>query len=262
MIRLAAIISFVFVLSACATDKSVVLSCDAESFIERSVEKLEAISSYQMNLQVDFEGMEVKTSIWGKLPDKLRMLQEISHSNTPSTLMIFDGKTQWVETNLGEQKQISKIELKGLVSDERPFDTSLNLYGSGLFSGEDYVGTVKALLAVYDYEITFGENNYVLNGKINKERFSEYVNTSRFHSKPGFEYRFVKEFGAASVKIDSETGLINSYSLGPSSQNMRLKVTFSDVVINPELGDSLFEYTPKADSKVIELTGQVKDLLK
>lgn len=222
-------------------------SCNTKDIIQQIEQRLDAISDYQVTIKsVANEQQSAEMKLYGKRPDLLKATMQLSE--TDKLTIVFDKQYQWIEEgNMVYQLDLSKTQRK---VPERPFDTDYSLAG-GLLSGEDYVGTIKTMLKVYDLKASCQASTITLKGDLDIEKFTEYTKT-RHITAPIDE--FVKQFALtlkeATIKVDKNTYLVTAYDLAGTD---KFKVTFTDYDFSPLTAEQLNYELPEG-IKPIDIT--------
>lgn len=222
-------------------------SCNINTIIQETEQRLDKITDYRVTIRSVVN--EQKPSIMkltGKRPDLLKATMQVS--DTDKLIIVYDKKNQWIE----EGNMVYKIDLdksKNRTPD-RPFDTDYSLAG-GLLSGEDYIGTVKTLLSIYDLKANCKANNIVLKGNLNIPKFTEYTK-SRHIDIPidDFVKAFANTLKTATITIDKKSHLISGYTLQGTD---KFKATFSDYDFST-LTDSQLKYVIPEGVKPIDIS--------
>lgn len=222
-------------------------SCNTADTIQQIEHRLDAITDYQVTIEsVANQQQPAELKLYGKRPDLLKATMQLSE--TDKLTIVFDKQHQWIEEgNMVYQLDLSKTQRK---VPERPFDTDYSLAG-GLLSGEDYVGTIKTMLTIYDLKASCQANAITLKGDLDIDKFTEYTKTRNI-SAPIDE--FVKQFAqtlkTATIKIDKNTYLVTAYDLVGTD---KFKVTFKDYDFSPLTAKQLSYKLPEG-IKPIDIT--------
>ncbi len=224
---------------------------------------IDKINSYSIDAVVSINGKVVTSKIYGKKPNKLCIIQKIPKgADELVNKVVYDNRYQWVETKISKKiVQISKIALSKIVDHERPFDTGYYIMGTGLFSGEDYPSTVKALLSIYDLTAKCSNNRIILSGYLNSDSFLKYIMNRKFagmKKKHGYIERFKKSFKHARLVFEFPNNHLREYSLGSTDKRETIKIVFTKINLNPELLDDKIKYNPPRGMEVIDITESLR----
>ena len=247
-----------FSLSATA-EQYAASACDGGAIIEQLNERLSGLKSYKLNTEVEFQGASGKSEIVGKRPDRLRIDMSIdTPSGSRRSITVYDGTHQWLQKGEGSRAQVLKINLRRTTSEERPFDTGYYMMGSGLLNGEGLVSTIENLTSIYDLQAECGETGISLKGPLLPGEFENFAD-QRNSPQSGTRNieRFKREFSYLELSLTPQDLLMKGYSIGPSSDNEMISVTFSDVELNPELREGVFDYTPPEGAKPRDVTSMI-----
>ncbi len=236
--------------------------CNKQALISDINEKLASVTGYQMHAKIKIAGTEAKpeSMIYGHQPNLLRIDYTVKQGDQQmKQQVIFDGRYQWMESKMGESLEVQRLDLSKATDSKRPFDSFLYVFGTGLLSGEDYPGTVRALLEVYDLEVEcLAGDKVVLQGNIDKARFETYLKKSKYSKNrlAGVD-RFVKDYGY--VHMLFEDSLLKKYMLAADHSSFGFRASFYDVKINSSLNKALFEYQVPSGNEFIDVTPQILD---
>lgn len=239
-------------------------NCTDLSGLKKNIlEKIAEIKSYQLNTKVKIGGDIVSAKIFGQIPNRLKVVQKVQHgSEQLSTTVVFDGKLQWVESKTSSQAQVLKIRSPELAAKDRPFDTGYYIMGTGLINGEDFPSTIKILLSLYDFSADCQPEKVVLAGYLNLKEFDKYVLKRKFQkTNAQFKEKFKRDFGFVKIMFGYPNYLIQSYSLGASSANETITITFTNIRINLLSVDDEFEYIVPEGIHPIDITDEIKKVL-
>lgn len=230
-------------------------SCDTQDIIKSMTQKLDAITYYQFNATSTLDGeLLTNMTMYGKRPDLLKAVMKGPSGELIT--VVFDQKYEWIEES-DNVYQINLAQLKR--KEERPFDTAYSLAGNGLLSGEDYVGTIKTLLNVYDLKSTCKADTITLEGALNIARFTEYTKGREITTPlDAFVKQFSETLGKVSIIVDKNNYLVTSYSLQGSDQSAAFNAVFSDYSFE-KLSDEQLSFKLKKGVKPIDITPSVLD---
>lgn len=148
--------------------------CNTKNITNQIKRNIKSIPDYRFLSHVSLGDVNVDAQISGKPPNLMRIRLSISQDNTSLiTTTVFDGHYQWTETKYPNKTEVTKIKLSKIVSQNRPFDTSYYVMGSGLLNGEDYPATILTLLSIYDLHATCTTTSIRLAGKLNTSNFQK-----------------------------------------------------------------------------------------
>lgn len=221
-------------------------SCNTDDVIQQINKKLSSITDYQVTIKSVVNNQQPAEMILAsKLPDLLKATMEIS--DTDKLTIVYDKNHQWIqEGNTVYQVTLSKTKR----TTEHPFDTDYSLAG-GLLSGEDYVGTIKTLLRIYDLKASCQSNTITLTGNIDIPNFTEYTKGRRISAPiDEFVQQFAKTLTKATITVDKNTSLVTQYSLTGTD---KFKVTFSNYNFAPLTTEQLSFKLPEG-IKPIDIT--------
>lgn len=228
-------------------------SCDLPNITKNIEQKLDTIEYYQVKVTSTLNNQQPAIMMmYGKRPDLLKV--EMKVSDTDKLTIVFDKKYQWVE----EGNNVYRIDLSKLTRvPERPFDTPYSLAG-GLLSGEDYVGTIKTFLKVYDFKASCKGHTITLMGNLNIERFTQYTKTRNINVPlDQFVAQFAATLGKNTIKLDNKDYLIKNYTLEGKDKSAKFTAIFSDYKFDPLTNDQLAFKLPKG-VKPLDITPGVR----
>jgi len=228
---------------ACKTDK---LLNDVRNVIS-------SIRSYDIKIASQYGNAKSVSFASGVTPDKFYLKQVLeSPSSKMTTTTVYDGVYQWVDMVGGDTRKLYKIKLEKIVKPGRPFDTSFNIYGTGLLSGEDYPGTLNSLLSFYKLEADCSNGNIKLSGLLDKKLFSDYAKL-KGKSNPEYINKYAELFSFITFSVDDKYR-VKSYEMGPSISNMTLSTSFDIKSINKKIDKNIFTITIPKGLVVADIT--------
>ena len=170
------------------------IDCNSDKIIANLQNTVSNIKTYNVTIITQFKGIKSKSFVSGVTPNKLYLKQDLyTPQGNATTTSVFDGKYQWVDITTPKSRHIYKINLSKTTKPNRPFDTSYNIYGTGLLSGEDYPGTLKNLVNLYKLKAHCSKDTTLLSGHIDKDKFKAYA-SSRNIANPDYINKFIKLF--------------------------------------------------------------------
>ncbi len=244
------------------------LNCDDFLTIKKTILiKLNDINDYKLDATVSIDNNVAHAQIIGRPPDRLRITQRLHKGAEELTnIVVFDGQNQWVESKfLNKVLEVSKIRLSEVVDAGRPFDTGYYIQGAGIFGGEDFPSTVKILLAIYDLSATCSSHKTILSGYLIDKKFEEYSRKrkfARFNKEQGFRDQYKKNFKYAYMVFHNTDCLLHEYTLGPSKNSKRIKVTFQHIKLNFGGLEDEFDYQVPKGFEPTDITDELKQALK
>lgn len=228
--------------------------CNTPDVINKIEQRLDKITDYQVTITSTVNNQKpAEMLIASKRPDLLKATIELSDNE--KLIIVYDKKYQWIEqANTVYKVDLSKIAQR---TPERPFDTDYSLAG-GLLSGEDYVGTIKTILSIYDLKASCRGQEIILKGALNKEKFSQYAKTRKI-AVPLEEFvnQFANALKNATVSVNKDSYLVDNYNLAGTDQ---FKVSFSHYDFTP-LTPAQLSFTIPEGVNPIDITPGVSDAL-
>lgn len=232
-------------------------ACETEKIVAKIHHLLNGIRSYDVKISSSYENVKSTSFVSGAMPNKLYLKQLLyTPQGKVNTTTVFDGKYQWVDIVSPDARQIYKIKLNKVTKPDRPFDTSFNIYGTGLLSGEGYPGTLNNLISFYDLEASCSKDGVLLSGAINKDKFKKYTELKR-NANPDSINKFVELFGFITFVIDTDTNMISRYSMGPTRSKTDLVASFYVKSINEKLDKSLFSFIVPKGLDAVDITSDL-----
>jgi len=217
-------------------------ACKTENILNDVHTVINSIRSYNVEITSQYNNIKSTSVVSGVVPDKMYVKQMLHNpTGIMSTTTVYDGIYQWVDISTPDSRQIYKIKLDKIVKPGRPFDTSFNLYGTGLLSGDDYPGTLNNLLGFYNLKASCTKGNVQLSGALNTVKFSEYANI-KGNNNPDYIKKYSRSFGFIVFTVDAESNMIKSYSMGQDASKLSF-VAYIDVKsINKKLDETTFSF--------------------
>lgn len=233
--------------------------CPDVEAIHAALNKLESADAYHVKTRVQIDEMSAHAEIWGKTPEKLRISLHTENSPGPKRVVsVFDGQYQWIETGNGTETEASKVDLSRTTSPERPFDTGLYIMGTGLLNGESFPRTIAVLRQVYALAATCDDEEAILEGHVEPTAFRNYANARNAPRNLNQRVkRFLQAFGYLRMTLDSRSGNLLRYTLGPNPERASLTVTFQTIELRPTFSQGLFQYQPGDQTTARDITNAV-----
>lgn len=233
------------------------IDCNTDKIIANLQNTVSNIKTYNVTIITHFKGVKSESLVYGVTPNKLYLKQDLSTpQGNASTTTVFDGKYQWVDITTPESRQIYKINLNKTTKPNRPFDTSYNLYGTGLLSGEDYPGTLKNLINLYKLKAHCSKETTLLSGHIDKNKFKAYA-SSRNITNPDYINKFIKLFGYIELALEPNVSNIESYSMGAGKSKIDLTASFRKKTINQNVNTKLFQFKTPSGIVAADITDEI-----
>lgn len=252
-------ILFFIVGVCCSIAVDSLANCDTSAILGKIERYIESIEDYQVQSKIFLDGTHVRSDISGKVPNLMCIKMNIEQgSSSVNVTTIFDGTYQWIETKYPTAIEVLKIKLAGLVSRDRPFDTSYYLMGSGLLNGEDYPTTISTFLSVYDVKAICTQSEIKFAGLLNVDSFTKYALSQK---TPGSAERRVEQYSELFKKLqmvfDAKTLELKEYHLGTEDKPKRFTSSFSNHLVNQKLTNENFIYVLREGANPIDITGDV-----
>ena len=237
--------------------------CDKSLVLDKVHKYVNDINDYNISGQVSIqdESFVIISNFIGNTNKRLKISQTISQGNiTQINTSVYDGRYQWVESHSSGVVNISKIDLAKVADKAKPFDSGYYIMGSGLMNGEDYPGTLKLILSIYDLTVDCVDNNYHLQGVLKRQAYIDYIKTGRWSkNKLASIDKFADQFQFIKILVNSD-GEILSYNF----QNGE-KSTFSYTIIKSKINGGLledaFKISVPENTKVEDITNIVLQTL-
>lgn len=213
--------------------------CKTQDIINKIEQRLDNITDYQVTIKSIVNNQQpAEMTIASKRPDLLKATIKISDNDTLT--IVYDKKYQWIEeTNMVYKVDLSKIKQR---TPERPFNTDYSLAG-GLLSGEDYVGTIKTILSIYNLKASCKGREITLKGNIDIDKFTKYTQIRQLDiPQDDFVKQFANTLKTATITVNKDNYLVNSYSLTGTDQ---FKTFFSHYDFTPLTAEQLSFKLPK-----------------
>lgn len=207
--------------------------CNTPNIINKIEQRLDNITDYQVTIKSIFNNQQpAEMTIASKRPDLLKATIKISDND--KLTIVYDKQYQWIEeANMVYKIDLSKVKQR---TPERPFNTDYSLAG-GLLSGEDYVGTIKTILYIYDLKASCLGKEILLKGNINKEKLTEYTKIRQVAVPlDNFVTQFANTLKTVTIAVNKESYLVDSYTLTGTDQ---FKALFTQYSFNPLTSEQL-----------------------
>lgn len=228
--------------------------CKTQDIIDKMEQRLDKITDYQVTIKSIVNNQQpAEMVVASKRPDLLKATIKLSDNDTLT--IVYDQQYQWIkEANMVYKVDLSKIKQR---TPERPFNTDYSLAG-GLLSGEDYVGTIKTILSIYDLKASCKGKEITLKGNINIEKFTKYTQIRQLNiPQDDFVKQFANTLKTATLTVNKDSYLVNKYSLVGTDQ---FKAYFSHYDFSPLTAEQLSFKLPKGLTP-IDITPGAPDAL-
>ena len=231
------------------------INCNSDIFKKIILKNISSIIDYKFNLKATTSDTNILTEVFGQPPDKLKTITTFDDTIDSTTTNLYDGNYQWVVTRRGKHKQTIRINLSKTTNRKMPFDTNYYIFGTGLLSGEDYIGTIRNLLSIYNFRAKCDKEKILFIGEINPHNFKEYAkNKKSFKKNKAQIISFLKRFSNLLISFKKNGFLPIEYTLGNPHKPNLFHVVFSDFIINQGLSSNTFKYKPIKDNEPIDIT--------
>lgn len=221
--------------------------CSTKDVIDKIEQRLDKITDYQVTIKSTLNNQQpAEMVIASKIPDLLKATIKVSDND--KITLVYDKQYQWIEEgNMVYKIDLSKVKKR---TPERPFNTDYSLAG-GLLSGEDYIGTIKTMLSIYNLKASCNKKEIILKGDLNKEKFTEYTNIRQIDIPTAeFVNQFANTLKNATIIVNKDTYLVDKYSLVGTD---KFQASFSHYDFSPLTAEQLSFKVPEG-IKPIDIT--------
>lgn len=220
--------------------------------------RIGAVQDYSLKATVETPGGGSIAHISGKEPNFLKVEMAVDGQFGSRFLMVFDGEHQWLEMRAGDEVEVHKLRLRSVAQQNRPFDTSYYLNGSGLLSGEDFPRTITMLLLLYDLTLRCANGGLRLVGPVSEERLLAYAVAKNSTRTEESAARFIARFGWLELEVDPVAVLPSGYVLRSAQDaDSEMTVNFMDMELNTGLSADLFSYSPPPGVAAVDVTDAI-----
>ncbi len=235
-------------------------NCDAKKIRSALLSRIDKIKNYKTDITVTVDQVISETHVMGISGKTLLINQEIKAPKySIVNNVVFDGSTQWVESSRASAKQVLKLTISELTSSMRPFDTGYYITGTGLLSGEDYVGTLKTLLNIFSLKINCSQSAINISGQVDKSAYTNYVkNIKTKKSSDKFIQQFITQFGYLKAQFSRKEMKLEKYSLGSSLNDTNFSAVFRNTEYNVNGKEMSIKYQLPKNTQAIDITSQIK----
>lgn len=221
--------------------------------------KAETVNSYRVNMTMEMDmmgqAMTTETKMAFKKPDKFYMKSEMGIMGGATQEVYFTGDIMW--TYMSMTNMAMKMDMKKFKDAAGP-----DMPGMGGMAGnrgitDPFMGHSEDMIEYIEEIDTIEGPAYVF--EINMENFMENLGDKMPPGASGFMNFLPKEMV---VWISADTGLtIKTIMIGKNGATM-MEQTYSDFEINPEIDDSIFEFTPPEDAQIMDMTDMAENMMK
>lgn len=246
----------------CAFTSEQTSTCD-EKLINASISQwINDIKDYSLvaTIRVENSNVVVQSYIKGKVPEFLRVKLKMTRGDEEMIQkLVFDGDYQWLESNSNLGANVVKARLDPLTDPNRPFDTSLYLSGTGLFSGEDFPSTLDIYRSIYAVKVKCIDSGIIrLTGNIIPKALKAYIEKSKYSGKRASNIeQFTKTFNRIRMDFDATDYSLLGYALGKQDDEI-FHVRIKKLKINSGLTKDDFRYLIPEGVEPKDITDQLR----
>jgi outer membrane lipoprotein-sorting protein len=221
--------------------------------------KAETVNSYRVNMTMEMDvmgqAMTTETQMTFKKPDKFYMKSEMGFLGGATQEVYSTGDIMW--TYMSMTKTAMKMDMKKFKDAAGP-----DMPGMGGMAGnrgitDPFIGHSEDMIEYIEEIDTIEGLAYVF--EINMENLMENLGETMPPGASKLKDLFPKEMV---VWISADTGLtIKMITIGKNGATM-MEQTYSDFEINPEIDDSVFEFTPPEGVQVTDMTEMAENMMK
>lgn len=252
LLRLAIVLSLV-----CAV-VPVAPAQDATEIIEELKSKIGDLKSFSadMTMTMGMAGMMIESE--GKvivLDDKmaLDMTMDMMGQKMATRSVLDATGMMWSETDFGGMKQIVKMDMNKMVEQSAEM-TGLPAPSGGL--GGNPVEAVEQMLNTFDLQLDGkdtinGVEVYRLSATVKDELKGQMDPTGQMANMG-------VSLGGVRMAFGIEDGFPREYAMLDDGGNPIMSMAYSNLVLNPEIDASIFNYTPPEGAQVMDMTAMIE----
>lgn len=231
--------------------------CHADLIVEQLRNSVDGLENYSLRTHSWTEEFSANSEISGDRYRRLSVKSDFSSGALQwSVQTVFDGRKQWLEERHGDSFQVLMVRLEEVVNERRPFDTGLYVWGTGLLSGEDYPGTVAALLSIYEYSAACDDNVATLSGNVDEDGLAAYA-SARNVSLSSYQ-GFIDNFPHARLTVDVAKSTVIHYMLGKTDAPDSFEVEFYDIEFDAIFDQNTFRYVRPPYIETVDVTDRMR----
>jgi outer membrane lipoprotein-sorting protein len=189
--------------------------------------------------------MKMTSDVVFAAPDKFRMENTMEGMPAGTNIVISDGETVWTHMpTMGMTQKIDIKRVKETLGEDHPLGAGMSPNQQSANFSDPFGGFAADSIEYLTTEPVGGVDCHVFEATIT--------------TPPGME----KAMGMmaprkAKIWLSKDDGMLRRQILFNSDGTRMMEMTYTDVQINPEVDESLFEYTPKPDENVMDVTEMV-----
>ncbi len=193
---------------------------------------------YRLKTNTAYQSYTTTGMVFFKRPDKIKTEMILILKQPMNQVVVSNGETMWVK--IQQENQVSKIDLASLKES----------FGESYFDYQEpnmckpFKEVERSTLKFIGTEEVNGENMYVFEAK-----------PSKFQIAQGN----LPEGSRVKIWVSTNTGLQHRVSVFDESGKEIIQHEFKDFVINQFINDYEFEFKLPSDSKVTDITDEIKN---
>jgi len=231
---------------------------DATAIVEELKSKIGEFNSFSadMTMLMTMSGMTINTTGDVIVLDErmaMNMNMNMSGMDMATRSVTDESGVMWTETNVGGMKQIMKMDMKKIA--EMGSDLS-GIASPSAGPGGNPLEAIEQMLETFD--MTFdgkdtidGVEVYRLSAEIEDEQNGGMDPTGQM-AQMGITMEGV------TMAFGVEDGFPREYSMLGSDGKPVMAMTYSNLVINPDIDPKIFEYTPPEGTQVMDMTAMME----
>ncbi len=223
--------------------------------LKSKIGDLKAFSA-DMTMTMGMAGMTIESQGEIMVLDKqmaLNMTMDMMGQKMATRSVMDASGIMWSETDFGGMKQVVKMDMNKMMEQSAEL-TGLPSPSGGL--GGNPVEAVEAMLNTFDLQLDGkdtigGVEVYRLSATVKDELKGQMDPTGQMEQM-GISLNGVR------MAFGIEDGFPREYSMLDTEGNPIMSMTYSNLVLNPEVDASIFEYTPPEGTQVMDMTAMME----
>lgn len=221
-----------------------------ETIREKAAQIKSVTATQVMTMDMMGQQMKMASKVFFRAPGFFRMELDMEGMPMAKSIVVSDGSTVW--THMPAANMTQKIDLKQVKAAAGPgaFDAGrMNLSQQSANFADPFSGFEEGSIKYLAVEPVEGVDCCLFEAEL---------------AAPGGMADSMGQMMPRKVNVwlGQDDGMIRKQVFFGVQGNKMMEMTFSDPTLNPPLDDGLFQYTPKPDEKVMDMTDMLVNMYK
>lgn len=231
---------------------------DAEAIIEELKSKIGDFKSYSadMTMTMNFVGMSIESAGTVIVQDKrlaMTMTMDMMGQKMITHSVMDDSGMMWTEIDMGGMKQVTKLDMNKMIETGSEI-AGLPSPAGGI--GGNPMEAIEQMMETFDLTLDGkdtidGVEVYRLSAEV-KDELKDQLDPTGQMAQMGVSMESIK------MAIGVEDGFPREYSMLATDGTPVMTMTYSNLVLNPDIDPSVFDYTPPEGVQVMDMTAMME----